>query len=85
MNKFFELFYRCAGKMKGLALIVTIAPYGQWRVQVNWKDACKRGGDMIIAFAEEPDKEEAYEAAYERLNKWIETHEEDINEKIRHM
>ena len=40
---------------------------------------------MIIAFAEEPDKEEAYEAAYERLNKWIETHEEDINERIRNM
>jgi len=32
---------------------------------------------MIIAFAEEPDREEAYKAAYERFNKWIETHEEE--------
>ena len=40
---------------------------------------------MIIAFSEETDREEAFEAAYERLSKWIETHEEDINERIRHM
>lgn len=40
---------------------------------------------MIIVFAEETDREEAYKAAYERLNQWIETHEEDINERIRHM
>ena len=85
MTKLFELINKNAGRMKGLAAIITIAPNGQWRVQVNWKDACKRGGDMIIAFSEETDREEAFEAAYERLNKWIETHEEDIYERIRHM
>lgn len=85
MNEFFDYFYRQAQRLKGLATIITIAPNGQWRVQVNWKEACKRGGDMLIVFAEEPDKEEAYKTAFERLNQWIETHEEDINERIRHM
>lgn len=85
MNEFLKYFNRQASRLKGLAAIITIAPNGQWRVQVNWKDACKRGGDMIIAFSEETDREEAFEAAYERLNQWIETHEEDINERIRHM
>ncbi len=74
MNEFFELFERQAHRLKGLVAIITIAPNGHWRVQVNITEACKRGGDMIIAFAEEPDREEAYKAAYERLNKWIETH-----------
>jgi len=85
MNDFLNLINRQASRMKGLTAIISIAPHGQWRVQVNWKEACKRGGDMIIAFSEETDREEAFRAAFERLNQWIETHEEDINERIRHM
>lgn len=74
MNEFFDYFYRQANRLKGLAAIVTIAPTGHWRVQVNITEACKRGGDMIIVFSEETDREEAYKAAYERLKQWIETH-----------
>ena len=67
--------------MKGLAAIISKTPYGQWRIQVNWSNACKRGGDMIIAYAEEPYRE----AAFKRLKEWLNTHEEDINARIRNM
>lgn len=85
MNDIFKLLDEHAVRMKGLAIIISKAPHGQWRVQVNWTNACKRGGDMLIAYAEEPYREEAFKAAYERLKKWIQEHEEEINERIRYM
>lgn len=85
MNEFFNLIDEQAPRLKGLAAIISKAPYGQWRIQVNWSNACKRGGDMIIAYAEEPYREEAFEAAFKRLKEWLNTHEEDINARIRNM
>ena len=85
MNEIFKLLDEQAVRMKGLAIIISKAPYGQWRVQVNWTNACKRGGDMLIAYAEEPYREEAFKVAFEKLKKWINEHEEEINERIRYM
>ena len=85
MNEFFAYAYEQAKRIKGLATIITLSPKGDLRIQVNWKDACKRGGDMIIAYAEEPDTREAFREALERLKKWINEHEEKINERIRYM
>ena len=85
MNELFKLLEEQAEKMKGLAIFISRAPSGDMRVQVNWTNACKRGGDMILAFAEESNTEEAFKAACERLKKWIEEHKEEINERIRYM
>lgn len=85
MNELFKLIDEQAPRLKGLAVIISKTPYGQWRIQVNWSNACKRGGDMIIAYAEEPYREEAFRATFERLEKWINEHEEVINERLRSM
>ena len=85
MNEFLTYVMKQAERIRGLAAIITLSPRGDLRIQVNWTNACKRGGDMIIAFAEEPNTEEAFRAAFERLKQWIENHEEEINERIRYM
>lgn len=84
MEELMRYFTEQAAAMK-LAAFIWAMPNGRWRVQINWTDKCKRGGDMIIAYAEETEAEAAYRETYKRLKEWIKTHEEEINERIRHM
>ena len=84
MEEFIQYFTEQAAAMK-LAAFIWAMPNGRWRIQINWTEQCKRGGDMIIAFAEEMEAETAYKEAYKRLKEWIKTHKEEINERIRNM
>lgn len=84
MEEFIQYFTEQAAAMK-LAAFIWALPNGRWRVQINWTEQCKRGGDMIIAFAEETEAETAYRETYKRLKEWIKTHKEEINERIRNV